>query len=308
MSRKKLAGIAAVCAAFLLVSACSSGISGNREKMAVIDWDRAVAEHPDYRQLQQGEKVFKELTVKRKDQEKISLMQLDNLGKLQQLKDISKKNFLLADLNTRMVEQQERENAKLKAFMEEAGRKADALIAERKKTVEDRYQLKIFNLRLELENVRMRPKDREAVQEKLAAARERREEELAVLMDERRAYMESMMKPYLEQMHQRLRDYHKQQQEQMMQKLEESGQKDSEMLAPAPPALSNALNIMDREIDRQQEKNDRLRRKIGGDIESIAVKLAHERSYTIVFNRYKANIKADDITDEIISQLKVKNK
>ena len=306
MSRKKFAGAAAVCAAVLLVSACGGSISGHQEKIAVIDWDKAVAGHPDYGQLQQGEKIFKDLTVKRRNQEKISHMQLDSLGKLRQLKDVSQRNFLLADLNTRMVEQQERENAKLQKFLAKTGQEADALIAERKKAVEDQYSLELFNLRLELENVHMKPQDREAVREKLAETRARREAELAGLMQERRAYMDSRMKPYVEEMRRRLGDFHKQQQEQMLQKLEEAEKKDSSMLAGAPAALNNALSIMDREIDRQQDKNDRLRRKIGGDIESIAVKLAHERSYTIVFNKYKANIKADDITEDIVSQLKMK--
>ena len=57
-------------------------------------------------------------------------------------------------------------------------------------------------------------------------------------------------------------------------------------------------------MDKQQEKNDKLRKKINNDIESSAIKLAHERGYTIVFNKYKVNLKADDITDAVVQELK----
>ena len=57
-------------------------------------------------------------------------------------------------------------------------------------------------------------------------------------------------------------------------------------------------------MDKQQEKNDKLRKKINNDIESSAFKLAHERGYTIVFNKYKVNLKADDITDAVVQELK----
>ena len=76
------------------------------------------------------------------------------------------------------------------------------------------------------------------------------------------------------------------------------------MLSVAPQALNNALSIMDREIDKQQEKNEQLQKQINSDIESQAVRLAHERGYSIVFNKFKVNLKADDITDTVIQALK----
>ena len=62
------------------------------------------------------------------------------------------------------------------------------------------------------------------------------------------------------------------------------------MMAAAPEALANALAVMDREIDKQQDKNNTLKKNINSDIEGLAIKLAKERGYTIVFNTYKANV------------------
>lgn len=52
-----------------------------------------------------------------------------------------------------------------------------------------------------------------------------------------------------------------------------------------------------------QESNEKLRAGIRNDIESNVIKLAHERQYTIVFHSVKVNIKADDITDDVVKAL-----
>ena len=44
--------------------------------------------------------------------------------------------------------------------------------------------------------------------------------------------------------------------------------------------------------------------EIRHDIESKVAYLAKERGYTIVFNKVKVNVKADDITKEVVSELK----
>ena len=75
-------------------------------------------------------------------------------------------------------------------------------------------------------------------------------------------------------------------------------------MSAAPEALNNAVTIMDKEIEKQQDKNKALREEINKDIEKFAVKLAQERGYTIVFNTYKANVSAADITNDIIAELK----
>lgn len=95
-----------------------------------------------------------------------------------------------------------------------------------------------------------------------------------------------------------------QQHAQAIQQLKSPEERDKEMLDAAPKAFNNALSIIDREIDKQQEKNDSLKKQINQDIESQAVKLAHERGYTIVFNKFRVNMKAEDITAAIIKAMK----
>lgn len=304
MKKNKLVKISAIIAAALLISACSTNVRGPQEKIAVINWEQAVSAHPQYAKLEQGEKILQDLLNKRKGQEELAKAQLSSLNKLRSLRQLSQQSFMEADFNTRMVEQREIENAKLQKFAAQAEAEADAQLAERKKNIEEAYKLKIFNLRAILEAVKMKPDERQAVEKQLQELQKERGAQIAELQAEKRRLVDAKVLPYKAEAEQRMRDMAQQQHAQAMQQLKSPEERDKEMLDAAPKALNNALSIIDREIDKQQERNDSLKKQINQDIESQAVKLAHERGYTIVFNKFRVNMKAEDITAAIIKALK----
>lgn len=304
MKKNKLVKISAIIAAALLISACSTNVRGPQEKIAVINWEQAVSAHPQYAKLEQGEKILQDLLNKRKGQEELAKVQLSSLNKLRSLRQLSQQSFMEADFNTRMVEQREIENAKLQKFAAQAEAEADAQLAERKKNIEEAYKLKLFNLRAILEAVKMKPDERQAVEKQLQELQKERGAQIAELQAEKRRLVDAKVLPYKAEAEQRMRDMAQQQHAQAMQQLKSPEERDKEMLDAAPKALNNALSIIDREIDKQQEKNDSLKKQINQDIESQAVKLAHERGYTIVFNKFRVNMKAEDITAAIIKALK----
>lgn len=304
MKKNKLVKISAIIAAALLISACSTNVRGPQEKIAVINWEQAVSAHPQYAKLEQGEKILQDLLNKRKGQEELAKAQLSSLNKLRSLRRLSQQSFMEADFNTRMVEQREIENAKLQKFAAQAEAEADAQLAERKKNIEEAYKLKLFNLRAILEAVKMKPDERQAVEKQLQELQKERGAQIAELQAEKRRLVDAKVLPYKAEAEQRMRDMAQQQHAQAMQQLKSPEERDKEMLDAAPKALNNALSIIDREIDKQQEKNDSLKKQINQDIESQAVKLAHERGYTIVFNKFRVNMKAEDITAAIIKALK----
>lgn len=304
MKKNKLVKISAIIAAALLISACSTNVRGPQEKIAVINWEQAVSAHPQYAKLEQGEKILQDLLNKRKGQEDLAKAQLSSLNKLRSLRQLSQQSFMEADFNTRMVEQREIENAKLQKFAAQAEAEADAQLAERKKNIEEAYKLKLFNLRAILEAVKMKPDERQAVEKQLQELQKERGAQIAELQAEKRRLVDAKVLPYKAEAEQRMRDMAQQQHAQAMQQLKSPEERDKEMLDAAPKALNNALSIIDREIDKQQEKNDSLKKQINQDIESQAVKLAHERGYTIVFNKFRVNMKAEDITAAIIKALK----
>lgn len=304
MKKNKLVKISAIIAAALLISACSTNVRGPQEKIAVINWEQAVSAHPQYAKLEQGEKILQDLLNKRKGQEELAKAQLSSLNKLRSLRQLSQQSFMEADFNTRMAEQREIENAKLQKFAAQAEAEADAQLAERKKNIEEAYKLKLFNLRAILEAVKMKPDERQAVEKQLQELQKERGAQIAELQAEKRRLVDAKVLPYKAEAEQRMRDMAQQQHAQAMQQLKSPEERDKEMLDAAPKALNNALSIIDREIDKQQEKNDSLKKQINQDIESQAVKLAHERGYTIVFNKFRVNMKAEDITAAIIKALK----
>lgn len=304
MKKNKLVKISAIIAATLLISACSTNIRGPQEKIAVINWEQAVSAHPQYAKLEQGEKILQDLLNKRKGQEELAKAQLSSLNKLRSLRQLSQQSFMEADFNTRMAEQREIENAKLQKFAAQAEAEADAQLAERKKNIEEAYKLKLFNLRAILEAVKMKPDERQAVEKQLQELQKERGAQIAELQAEKCRLVDAKVLPYKAEAEQRMRDMAQQQHAQAMQQLKSPEERDKEMLDAAPKALNNALSIIDREIDKQQEKNDSLKKQINQDIESQAVKLAHERGYTIVFNKFRVNMKAEDITAAIIKALK----
>ena len=304
MKKNKLVKISAIIAAALLISACSTNVRGPQEKIAVINWEQAVSAHPQYAKLEQGEKILQDLLNKRKGQEELAKAQLISLNKLRSLRQLSQQSFMEADFNTRMVEQREIENAKLQKFVAQAEADADNQLAARKKDVEDAYKLKLFNLRALLEAVKMKPDERQAVEKQLQELQKERGAQIAELQAEKRRLVDAKVLPYKAEAEQRIRDMAQQQHAQAIQQLKSPEERDKEMLDAAPKAFNNALSIIDREIDKQQEKNDSLKKQINQDIESQAVKLAHERGYTIVFNKFRVNMKAEDITAAIIKALK----
>ena len=304
MKKNKLVKISAIIAAALLISACSTNVRGPQEKIAVINWEQAVSAHPQYAKLEQGEKILQDLLNRRKGQEELAKAQLSSLNKLRSLRQLSQQSFMEADFNTRMVEQREIENAKLQKFVAQAEADADNQLAARKKDVEDAYKLKLFNLRALLEAVRVGGGGGGAVEKQLQELQKERGAQIAELQAEKRRLVDAKVLPYKAEAEQRIRDMAQQQHAQAIQQLKSPEERDKEMLDAAPKAFNNALSIIDREIDKQQEKNDSLKKQINQDIESQAVKLAHERGYTIVFNKFRVNMKAEDITAAIIKALK----
>jgi Skp family chaperone for outer membrane proteins len=70
--------------------------------------------------------------------------------------------------------------------------------------------------------------------------------------------------------------------------------------------LKDLLASVDKELDNRQQLVDKLQDAMKKDVESAVMKLAKSRHYTVVFHKYRVNVKADDITQDVISELKNK--
>ena len=134
----------------LLTAACGHD-PGGKDKIAVIDWDKAFSAHPKQTVLKQGEAELQKLLRYREEQAEIAKTQIAGLTRLQQLKQNSKANFMDAGFQTQMYAAEAKERKKLLDAYDAAVKEADAALAEQEKELEDAYQLKILNFRLRLE-------------------------------------------------------------------------------------------------------------------------------------------------------------
>ena len=239
---------------------------------------------------------------KRREQEIIGKTQMSSLAKLYQLKRNSKQNFLSADFFTRMTEKQAAEQEKLKQLSEQFADQVDKELAEEEKKLEEHYKLRLFNLRLKLDTVRMVPEQRSKLEAELKAARADRDRDRMLLVQHKMGLVNQRMQPHVDAMRQRLDAYARQLQSQMMEEMKEG--KDNPLLQKVPGALKELLGTIDGELDKRQQSIETLETSIKKDTESIVIKLAKERGYSIIFHKYRTNVSADDVTGDVISGLK----
>ena len=286
----------------LLTAACGHD-PGGKDKIAVIDWDKAFSAHPKQTVLKQGEAELQKLLRYREEQAEIAKTQIAGLTRLQQLKQKSKANFLDAGFQTQMYAAEAKERKKLLDAYDAAVKEADAALAEQEKELEDAYQLKILNFRLRLEAIKMRPAEREVVQNELNQVQSEREQQRQQILAAKNKIIGAKMEPLVAETQARLKQHAEQLQQEMQGDMSGVLSKDQSDLAKVPEALTKAMAAIDKQADKLQESNEKLRAGIRNDIESNVIKLAHERQYTIVFHSVKVNIKADDITDDVVKAL-----
>lgn len=286
----------------LLTAACGHD-PGGKDKIAVIDWDKAFSAHPKQTVLKQGEAELQKLLRYREEQAEIAKTQIAGLTRLQQLKQNSKANFMDAGFQTQMYAAEAKERKKLLDAYDAAVKEADAALAEQEKELEDAYQLKILNLRLRLEAIKMRPAEREVVQNELNKVQSEREQQRQLILAAKNKIIGAKMEPLVAETQARLKQHAEQLQQEMQGDMSVVLSKDQSDLAKVPEALTTAMAAIDKQADKLQESNEKLKDSIRNDIESNVIKLAHERQYTIVFHSVKVNIKADDITDDVVKAL-----
>lgn len=126
------------------------------------------------------------------------------LEKLQELEKLSEENYKVADANTRLVELRGREMAVFKKYRQQVEQEAEEYISLQKKQLEEEYQLRMFNLRMKLDSLRIRSKNREVLESEIEDLRREREARLAVLEERKQNYIKLKIKAYKQEMQQRL--------------------------------------------------------------------------------------------------------
>lgn len=289
--------------AVFCVSACGN-MPSSGEKIAYINWEEAVKSHPRSEALKQGRAEYDKLLAYRDQQADIARKQIQGLALLQKIKQNSKSSYYEADYRTSMYAKHEIEQHEFQAVLEKAAAEADEILAEERESIENEYQLRMFNIRLQLEAVRIKPEQRQALQDELRALRAEMDSKMAELNKKRSAIIAEKTAPEREAMKQRIAEYAAGLRDELNGKLQDDIDKDNKDLQQGPAAFNKVVEVIDKRLDKIKEGNDKIASEIRHDIESKVAYLAKERGYTIVFNKVKVNVKADDITQEVIKELK----
>jgi len=223
---------------------------------------------------------------------------------LQKIKQNSKSSYYEADFRTSLYAKQEIEQHGFREVLQKAAAEADEILAAERESIEKDYQLRMFNIRLQLEAVRMKPEQRQALQDELHAIRMEMDGRLAQLNQRKAEIIAEKTAPEREAMQQRIAAYADELRGELQGRLRDDIAKDDKDLQQGPKAFGKVLEVIDKRLDKIKEGNDKIAGEIRHDIESKVAYLAKERGYTIVFNKVKVNVKADDITKEVVSELK----
>jgi DNA polymerase sigma len=124
---------------------------------------------------------------------------------------------------------------------------------------------------------------------------QRQQAEVARIMAPQQAAARERMQAYAQELH-----------AQMQAEMRQGTEKDAAALSQTPGQLKDLLASVDKELDNRQQLVDKLQDAMKKDVESAVMKLAKTRGYTVVFHKYRVNVKADDITQDVINELKNK--
>lgn len=290
----------------LLVSACGSnlGMKKGSPSIAVIDWQKALESHPQYKKLQQSEQAVNIAVRLRDEQLAFGKKQLQLLDRMSDMKKAGKDNYLQAEFTTRMAERQKSENDRLQKLAREAGQAADQELAQKKLAVEEDYRLPIVNLRIKLESVKMRASARADVVKELQEVLLSREQALAGIKRERDAMVAAKMEPEVRAAHKAMALYAQDLQKELMRKSMGAYGSDEEKMKQGPAELQKLIASMDKQIVLKKQAHDKLLDSMNNDIDSALRKVTLHKKYTLVLKNVRANISAVDVTDDVCTEIK----
>jgi len=287
----------------LLVSACGSQTGTQGEKIAVLRWDEALEKHPRAAELKKLKQEFDELKLQRQQTARRGRDQLGALARLQELKQRTQQNFMTADLQTRMAERQALEQEKLKAFYDAEVERVRAATAEDEQALEEKFRLEMFNLRLKLDTIHLKPDERQTLESRLSELQEEREHARMELRALRAKMVAEKLAPERDKILRELDAYAKKLHTERQRELDAKSKSDAENFKRGPESLSRLLTSLDAKLDEKQQAIASMENGMRVDMESVVTKLARERKYSVVLHKFRVNVNADDITQDVLQEL-----
>ena len=288
----------------LLVSACGALPKNADEQIAVIDWQKAFSVHPHYEAMQKAKADLETAVKFRNEQAEQGKRQIALLNKLVEIKQSGKQSFMAADFATRIAEREALEHEKLASSIKTASQAADEIVAPEQEKILEAYRLPILNLRLKLENVKLTPEERTALEQELATTLNQQYGELSALEKHRQAIIREKLAAQKGESTENMLAYAAELKTTMSGEQLTMAQTDEEKLGQGPKELSKLIASLDKQIAIKQKNYDRLRSEIDADVQSALLKVLNGRKDILVVKKPLVNLTAVDLTEKVCTELK----
>ena len=288
----------------LLVSACGALPKNADEQIAVIDWQKAFSVHPHYDALQKAKADLDTAVKFRNEQAEQGKRQIALLNKLVEIKQSGKQSFMAADFATRIAEREALEHEKLASSIKTASQAADEIVAPEQEKILEAYRLPILNLRLKLENVKLTPEERTALEQELAATLNQQYGELSSTEKHRQAIIREKLAAQKGESTENMLAYAAELKTTMSGEQLTMAKTDEEKLGQGPKELSKLIASLDKQIAIKQKNYDRLRSEIDADVQSALLKVLNGRKDILVVKKPLVNLTAVDLTEKVCTELK----
>ena len=288
----------------LLVSACGSLPGNPSDQIAVIDWQQASSVHPRYEALQKAKADLEAAVKFRNEQAEQGKRQILLLNKLVEIKQSGKQSFLAADYATRLAEKEAQERAKLISEAKDASQAADEIVAPDQAKVLEAYQLPILNLRLKLENVKLSPEERAALEQDLAVLLNKQYSELAMIEKKRQSIISERLAAKKDVSLENMRAYAAELKTAMSGEHLAMTKSDEAKLGQGPKELGKLMASLDRQVEIKQKSYELLRKEIDADVQSALLKVLNGRKDILVVKKPLVNLTAVDLTEKVCTELK----
>lgn len=292
-------------AGLLLLSGCGFSrwqlpFRQDKPRFAVVDWDRLVEQHPKYKEWQRRKEQLETAKWLRERQKENGQQQLALLGKMKKVREAGKGQFQSAQWSAQVAEKRAQEQDLLRKKRAALEEEAESRVKADRDAVEEKYRIPLFNLRLKLSSVKMSDAAQKALLQEQQELLDKRQKDRADVEAEKEQWLQQQMAADVAASQARLQAFSKELAGQVVQ--EQTG---LSLTGKTPqnqegqPELDKLLQSMDKEIQQQEDKEKQMREEIDSDILSAIKKVNLSRKYTLIFRNPRANISADDITDEV---------
>lgn len=167
--------------------------------------------------------------------------------------------------------------------------------------MEEKYRIPLFNLRLKLGSIKMSDASQKALLQEQQELLDKREKDRAEVQAAKEDWLQQQLAADVAASQARLQAFSKELAGQTVQ--EQTGLSLTDKKKPqnqeGQAELDKLIESMDKQIQQQEDKEKKLREDIDSDILSAIKKVNLSRKYTLIFRNPRANISADDITDEV---------